>query len=46
MNLIVTGKGNVNEIEQVALAERERDCALTRQVTRQILEEVAFLRES
>ena len=46
MNLIVTGKGNVNEIEQVALAERERDCALTRQITRQILEEVAFLRES
>ena len=35
-----------NEIEQVALAERERDCALTRQITRQILEEVAFLRES
>lgn len=46
MNLIVTGKGDVNEIERVALAERERDCALTRQVTRQILDEVVFMREA
>lgn len=44
LNLLIGGKIATDDIEPFAIDERQRECRLTRGVTAQILEEIAFLK--
>lgn len=44
LNLLVSGLADTDGLEAAACAERDRSCPLTRSLTRQILDEIDFLK--